>query len=146
MHVTWQEGGCGFICNRVGILDRVEVNMAKSLRSKSKRANRSLLRSQLTIPMVQKSQEELCQRLEKDLAKSNGAAIKRLREKLANKRKEKGEPVDTRTHQKYAMDSENPEDAKKATKPVQLQLVTVRKPSFSHAEALAADKQQQKKK
>ena len=119
--------------------------MAKGLRSKSKRANRSLLRAQLTIPMVEKSQEQLCLRLEKDLARSSAAAIKRLREKLAGKRKEKAEAAesqDTRTKQKMVMDDENPpEDPKKAAaKPVSLQLVTVRKASFSHREAMLSDK------
>jgi len=111
--------------------------MAKGLRSKGKRANRALLRQQLTAPLVAKAQEELSKRLVTDLKKQQGntAAIQKLKTLLAGKKKAKDSEIE---HQQFAMDPEDKPTRGKAgeDKPVQQALVTVRKASFSFRDVL----------
>lgn len=117
--------------------------MAKGMRSKNKRANRSLLRTQLSVPLVNKAQQELAKRLVDDVKNQSGAkAIQKLKGLLAGKKA----TTDSREgieHQKYAMDAEQPEDPqeKNDNKPVQQALVTIRKSSFSFRDVLDKDKE-----
>ena len=121
--------------------------MATSIRSKGKRANRALLRKQLSEPLVAKAQEELSKRLTADLKKqgSSAAAIQKLKSLLAGKKKAKS--TDTVEYQKFAMDPEDDSKAKgnKEVEPVQQTLVTLRKSSFSFRDALKKDEKKGKK-
>ena len=53
--------------------------MAKGLRSKVKRANRTALRESLTIPLQVKRQQEISLKIKEDLKKSSGSTIANLK-------------------------------------------------------------------
>ncbi len=53
--------------------------MAKGIRSKAKRQNRSALRATLSHPQIKKRQEDLAEALRKDLDEKNGSTIKGLK-------------------------------------------------------------------
>ena len=61
--------------------------MAKGLRSKSQRKNRTLLRKTLTIPLIEKRQEELAASLKAKLNEQNGSTIAGLKTLLSKKSK-----------------------------------------------------------
>lgn len=52
--------------------------MAKGLRSKCKRANRSMIRKTLTDPLMRQRQAEMAEALAKELAEKRGDSIKTL--------------------------------------------------------------------
>lgn len=58
--------------------------MAKGLRSKDKRANRSKLRNEITIPAMKIRQEIIAKRLSDDLKESSGKSITHLKKVLSN--------------------------------------------------------------
>lgn len=53
--------------------------MAKGIRSKAKRQNRSLIRATLSEPIAKKRQEEIAANLKKSLDEQNGSTIKSLK-------------------------------------------------------------------
>ena len=53
--------------------------MAKGIRSKAKRQNRSLIRATLSEPIAKKRQEEINASLKKSLNEQNGSTIKGLK-------------------------------------------------------------------
>jgi hypothetical protein len=57
--------------------------MAKGLRSKSKRKNRSILRAVLSEPIIRKRQENLATDLQNDLTAKNGGSITALKNVLS---------------------------------------------------------------
>jgi hypothetical protein len=85
--------------------------MAKGLRSKVKRANRTSLRERLTLPIQKKRQEEISKKIEEDLALVKGNTMTNLRNKLSGfkhevkivelpKLKEEFNPESTKTTKK----------------------------------------------
>lgn len=58
--------------------------MAKGIRSKSKRANRSLIRKTLTEPMMRERQNVMSAAIKKDLEEKNGSSLKTLSKALGN--------------------------------------------------------------
>eukprot|EP00428_Durinskia_dybowskii_P064013 CAMPEP_0170385114 /NCGR_PEP_ID=MMETSP0117_2-20130122/16347_1 /TAXON_ID=400756 /ORGANISM="Durinskia baltica, Strain CSIRO CS-38" /LENGTH=120 /DNA_ID=CAMNT_0010640885 /DNA_START=50 /DNA_END=409 /DNA_ORIENTATION=+ len=78
--------------------------MAKGLRSKCKRANRSLIRKTLTEPIMRQRQAEMSEALKKELAEKRGDSITTLASLLpGNKAEIKKDEED--------MEDENEEDA-----------------------------------
>lgn len=67
------------------------LNMAKGIRSKSKRANRSLIRKTLTEPITRKRQELIAESIRRDLAEKGGDSIKSLASLLPGAKAEKGD-------------------------------------------------------
>jgi plasmid stability protein len=65
--------------------------MAKGLRSKSKRKNRSILRAVLSEPINRKRQEILATDLQNDLAAKNGSSITSLKDVLSSRSSAKSE-------------------------------------------------------
>ena len=59
--------------------------MAKGLRSKSKRKNRSILRAVLSEPIIKKRQENLATDLQNDLAAKSGSSITSLKDVLSSR-------------------------------------------------------------
>jgi hypothetical protein len=53
--------------------------MAKGIRSKSKRQNRSVLRANLSHPQIKKRQEEIATALQQSLDEKNGTTVKGLK-------------------------------------------------------------------
>ena len=60
--------------------------MAKGLRSKEKRANRTKLRNELTIPAMAARQKIIAKRISDDLEKSSGKTINNLKAVFGNKK------------------------------------------------------------
>lgn len=121
----------------------VKEEMAKGMRSKSKRANRAALRTQLTQPLQDKTQEKLAKRLVASVEEQSGVeAIKRLKKLLAGKKA--AAVASKQEKKKLAMDPENPEGPDDLKKPVQMALVTLRKASFSFRDELAKNGQDPK--
>lgn len=56
--------------------------MAKGLRSKCKRANRALIRKNLTEPINRKRQEEMSAALQKEIDERKGSSIRSLKDLL----------------------------------------------------------------
>lgn len=63
-------------------------NMAKGLRSKCKRANRSMIRKTLTEPIMRKRQAEMSEALQKEIAEKRGDSIRTLSSLLPGSKKE----------------------------------------------------------
>ncbi len=53
--------------------------MAKSLRSKSKRHNRTQLRKEICLPRIVKTQEIIAKKIQEDLAQKSGTSILKLK-------------------------------------------------------------------
>lgn len=66
--------------------------MAKSIRSKSKRRNRSLLRKQVCQPIITQRQNNISKNLQKSIKEKNGSSIAGL--KSIFQKKEKAEEED----------------------------------------------------
>lgn len=64
--------------------------MAKGLRSKAKRANRTYLRKTLFSPNIEKRQKELYNKIMSDLKEKSGNNIVALRNRFSNKSAENG--------------------------------------------------------
>lgn len=59
--------------------------MAKGIRSKSKRANRSLIRKNLTEPMMRERQNVMAAAIKKDLEEKNGSSLNGISQTLGAK-------------------------------------------------------------
>lgn len=58
--------------------------MAKGIRSKCKRANRSLIRKTITEPMMRERQDVMAAAIKKDLDEKNGSSLKDTSKSLGN--------------------------------------------------------------
>jgi hypothetical protein len=78
------------------------ANMAKGLRSKSKRANRALIRKTVTAPIVQQRQAQMAEALRKELEEKRGDSIRNLASLMPGAKVQKDEDE---------MDGDEEEDA-----------------------------------
>eukprot|EP01036_Dinobryon_divergens_P023395 gene23394-31737_t len=72
--------------------------MAKGLRSKSKRKNRSILRAVLSEPIIRKRQENLATDLQKDLTAKSGGSITALKNVLSFRSGELSKEDEVQSH------------------------------------------------
>jgi hypothetical protein len=86
--------------------------MAKSIRSKVKRANRSLHRKAVADPIIQKRQQKLAANLQKTLNEKSGSSIVGLRSVLsANAPPKKDDDIEDVEEEEVKVDKKS--DAKK---------------------------------
>jgi hypothetical protein len=102
-----------FLCNIIEV-----AAMAKGLRSKSMRKNRSYLRKTRIEPLIQKRQEELAAKLRENLEKSKPNSLLKVKEVMNKTQRDivEGENDDNDEEEMQEEDDDDEEETKVTTK------------------------------